>query len=107
MDRLPSTPSPAMGPGGVRPQGEAENAMDLRKSKEGGSVGYKTLTYPLTRQNGKIRYECNVCRKIFGQLSNLKVSSVPQRFRINYGKERRSDTSMHTNVLIYHVASCH
>ncbi|CAL8392052.1 unnamed protein product [Gadus morhua 'NCC'] len=73
VDRLPSTPSPAMGPGGVRPQGEAENAMDLRKSKEGGSVGYKTLTYPLTRQNGKIRYECNVCRKIFGQLSNLKV----------------------------------
>lgn len=51
-----------------------DDVVDLRKSKQiGQSLGYKTLSYPLTRQNGKIRYECNVCGKVFGQLSNLKV----------------------------------
>ncbi|XP_034087568.1 PR domain zinc finger protein 1 isoform X1 [Gymnodraco acuticeps] len=66
-DCFPSKPTSAT-------QRQTEDAMDLRKINRGGHIiGYKTLSYPLTRQNGKIRYDCNICGKIFGQLSNLKV----------------------------------
>uniref|UniRef100_A0A6Q2YH22 PR domain zinc finger protein 1 n=2 Tax=Esox lucius TaxID=8010 RepID=A0A6Q2YH22_ESOLU len=56
-----------------------EEAMNLslatpkRGPSPAATPGYRSLPYPLKKQNGKIKYECNVCLKTFGQLSNLKV----------------------------------
>ncbi|XP_019719430.1 PR domain zinc finger protein 1a [Hippocampus comes] len=74
----PSTGSPAAGIPGERAPTKLcdsdEEAVNLVKVKRGvGSAGYKALPYPLKKHNGKIKYECNVCTKTFGQLSNLKV----------------------------------
>ncbi|KAM6974168.1 PR domain zinc finger protein 1 isoform 1-T1 [Tautogolabrus adspersus] len=65
--------SPEQSPSGCEEAMNLSLATTKTSTAPRNGPGHKSLPYPLKKQNGKIKYECNICSKTFGQLSNLKV----------------------------------
>ncbi|KYM78410.1 PR domain zinc finger protein 1 [Atta colombica] len=72
--RKTKSPSPSYSPASsLSPDDHGCSQSGSLSPNSQGSRGYRSLPYPLKKKDGKMHYECNVCCKTFGQLSNLKV----------------------------------